>query len=147
MPVFCFFFCCLSGDQNGPDKGGQKFICHEARYTEGYQSGLDRCHEARYILCDISLGLIRFFRGHVFAEKKNIYIYILEIYVCSLTPVGCRRQLRGFDRDQIGTRSERATIYRSGYHLPFGVTTYRSKLPFTVRGDHLPLEVTIYRSG
>ena len=31
--------------------------CHEARYTEEYQSGLDRCHEARYILCDISLDL------------------------------------------------------------------------------------------
>ena len=33
--------------------------CHEARYTVGYQSGLDRCHEARYIQCDISLDLIR----------------------------------------------------------------------------------------
>ena len=37
-------------------------LSHEARYTEGYQSGLDRCHEARYILCDISLDLIRIFR-------------------------------------------------------------------------------------
>ena len=40
--------------------------------------GLDGCHEARYILCDISLGLIRFFRGHVFAEKKYIYIYMAD---------------------------------------------------------------------
>ena len=53
---------------------------------------------------------------------------------------------QGIDRDQIGTRSEWGGVGLPftirGYHLPFGVTIYRSKLQFTARGYHLPFGET-----
>ena len=60
------FFICTSVSQLVVSS-----CCHEARYTEGYESGLDKCHEARYILCDISLDLIRIFSGHMYLQEKR----------------------------------------------------------------------------
>ena len=45
----------------GSPRSLHQYSGHEARYTNGYQSGLDMYHEARYILSDVSLDVIRFF--------------------------------------------------------------------------------------
>ena len=66
---------------------------HEARYTFGYQSGPDKYHEARYILCDISLDLIRLFRALVggtdivydmFAEKKTMIRMMMTMIMMTM---------------------------------------------------------------
>ena len=70
---------------------------HEARYTFGYQSGLDKYHEARYILCDISLGVIRNFRGHLFLQKGTKKEVWFRLGVFAGLPQGSvlERGLRG----------------------------------------------------